>query len=224
MISRSLIIQLCMIAIAAVIWWLFILPIFDSIKTSQQTTAHYQAEIEKVNSVNATLQKNQTLIESISLTNQQRLDRFMPTDIDTVAVLRELQYLLEQYDVTITALSAEAGTNATANSDVDSDVGDAVAVLSPIQKTPITVSFVSSYAVMKEVLAKLERNDYVYEIAKATITPGASDDDSASPSDTVTVLLNITVSKMPIKTIDSSVSDATPTVDALTGLPLEALE
>jgi hypothetical protein len=105
MMSRSPLIQLVLVAMAVGVVILNIKPAVAEIRATQDDIVHYQEEIARVEAVNKLLTDNTNIINSISVDNTQALERYLPTKLDEIAILRDLEAIADTVGILPTALA-----------------------------------------------------------------------------------------------------------------------
>lgn len=162
----SLLTQIGMVVVAATIVIMYIQPKISSIGEIQDLTKKYDTETLNVSQVNEDLKAKISEIEAINAQDAQALARFMPDQVDDIAVLKDLSIILEtqsisQYDLAYKGNNlASIGTEETG-----SEYQSAVEYY-------FTVSFESSYTQLKELLALIETNDYIFQVSNLKISEG----------------------------------------------------
>jgi hypothetical protein len=160
----SLLTQIFMIVIAIVIVFVYIKPTFAKIRTTQETTAAYIAESEKVSDVNLLLKKQVAIVDGVSPADIDALNRYMPDSVDDVVVMKDLLGIF-------TALKLPLGSigGGSAGAVVPAEAG-AGATITPHS---FTLSSQMTYTDLKRLLRALEVNDYLLQIDSLNIAPGA---------------------------------------------------
>jgi hypothetical protein len=166
MITNSPFIQLFMVLLAGAILLLYIQPTITAIRATQDEVAVYQNELDRVTNVNSLLTEHAEKINLLPLSDIQALERYLPTTIDEIAVMRDLQLLTEEVGVTLTSLEY-GGSGATQTG------GDADTTVSP--DTPVqslfNLSVEGSYQDIKRLLSAIEVNDYQLTVNSADLSP-----------------------------------------------------
>jgi hypothetical protein len=169
MITNSPIIQLFMIVLAVAIVLLYIQPTIQTIRATQDQAAVYQSELNRVTEVNDILRGHSNAINTLPLSDVQALERYIPTTIDEIAVMRDLQLIVNEANVKLIALEYGGPVQLTAGD------GSAVVETETSSKELVPVSFTlgveTSYDGLKTLLRALEVNNYQLTVAGADITP-----------------------------------------------------
>ncbi len=163
MMSHSFIFQVLMIVVAVAIGLLYIRPTLAEIKTLQDTTMMYQAEIDKVAQVNALLAAQRQKKDSVSTTDSDALRRYMPNEVDEVQVMKDISVILGSVN-----LSPDTLSYAGASGDASNDGSGAVLYTEHTFSVGVTVTYVQ----LKALLKAIEVNDYLLQVNDLSITPG----------------------------------------------------
>jgi hypothetical protein len=169
MITNSPIIQLFMIVLAVAIVVLYIQPTIQTIRATQDQAAIYQSELNRVTEVNDILRGHSNTINTLPLSDVQALERYIPTTIDEIAVMRDLQLIVNEANVKLIALEYGGPVELTTGD------GSAVVETEMMNKELVPISFTlgveTSYDGLKTLLRALEVNNYQLTVAGADITP-----------------------------------------------------
>ncbi|MCU0678630.1 MAG: hypothetical protein MUF19_03555 [Candidatus Pacebacteria bacterium] len=170
MITNSPFIQLFMVILAVAILLLYIQPTIESIRATQDDIAIYQNELDRVTEVNDILRTHTNTINTLPLSDVQALERYIPSTIDEIAVMRDLQLLVNEIGITLTAL--EYGGPAAAAEADGSAVTETESNNEELVSTTFSLGVETSYAGLKALLRALEVNNYQFTVAGADIVPG----------------------------------------------------
>lgn len=149
----------------------YIKPTLTEIGATQDKIETYVTEIDKVSTVNARLASLVSSYDNISQADRLRLLAYMPDEVDTIAVPRDLVAIATQAGVIVRSVKYE-GSPKTSGSDVVSDLAVFDPSVDPelesVDKKPdghkFSVDFEGSYAQLKSMLAMMEENVYPLEI------------------------------------------------------------
>jgi hypothetical protein len=163
----SFVTQIGMIAIAVAIVVMYIQPKISSIRDTQDLITSYETETENVSQVNESLRAKISTIDTVTPDDLQALARFVPSTIDEISVLKDLGTIIEaqsilDYDV------AYKGDNSQAITDEDAPNEYGL-----VNEHYFSVTFEAGYQQLKSVLAQLETNDYLLQVANLKITDTA---------------------------------------------------
>lgn len=162
---NSLFFQVVMAGLAVAIILLYIKPTFIRIGEIQDAIGQYQNERQRVAEVNNKLTKLIEKVNSISANDQKNLLTYMPNEVDSIAVSRDIYNLASVTEVDLADISY---TEKKKNVDLVEEV--VVEEVLPVPHT-FSVSFGGTYENIKEFLALLEKSNYPLEVHKLEISP-----------------------------------------------------
>ncbi len=158
----STIAQFALLIISVAIIFTFIEPMFGDIKTVQDETATYADALEKASEFNAQLQRLSSELASFRQVDLARLETYLPTEIDTLAVMADIEAVARRNGVTVNQLNSLELV--APNTDVTFEEDDGV--LPPVlAHQDFTVTVTGSYDSFKGMLRDLEQNKYLLEVA-----------------------------------------------------------
>jgi len=105
------------IAIATI--YFFVMPRITGLRVAQDRVTLLNMELERVNTVNNLLQVHTATINSISISDRQRLNNFLPSSIDPVVLMKQLVSYADQVGVEITEVSLDVVDGAVRTSEFD---------------------------------------------------------------------------------------------------------
>lgn len=152
------------IGLAIAIVMLFVRPTFSDIGDLQTEVQEYSLERERVTQTNQVLAARVSDLESIAINDRSRLTTYIPTLLDEVAVLRDIEvitriagveYTTIEYNGELTDDSEEARLTQTADSPVAQE---------------FAISVVGSYGRLKDFFSMLEQNEYPLQIYTLNIS------------------------------------------------------
>lgn len=152
-----------MIAVAGVIYYMYVLPTFEAIELNQQTTADYRVELDKVKSVNELLASQLARVEAITLNDQTALERYLPMTIDDVEALKELNGILNSLSLEPTTLTYDGPSEPVTDAGLTNGY-----VLIPHS---FSLSVDTTYTNLKALLSTVETSDYLLEVKELIVTP-----------------------------------------------------
>jgi len=174
MFSNSPVIQLFMIVVSVGIVILFIMPTIDEFRATQDQIAQYEAETIKVVQVTELLEQQINTIENLPIDGRQALDRFVPNTIDEIAVMRDIESIVERVGLSVARLEySPAGEEGGAPV---VDTGEEISVdpnLAGLTTSTFSLGVITDYATLKQLLAALESNNYQFLVREAAIAPAA---------------------------------------------------
>jgi len=96
MIPQGLFTQIGMVIISAAVIVTYIQPIFTEIGVKQKDISIYQDKIKSVSAVNDKLDSLTARLNSVSTDDNRRLLTYMPDEIDSISVIRDLYLISNQ--------------------------------------------------------------------------------------------------------------------------------
>ena len=165
--SHSLFIQIGMVAVAGVIFYMYVLPTFEQICINQDSVTEYQLELEKVQGVNSKLAMHMATVQAVPLQDRQALERYLTTSVDDVEVMKEITTILTTQDLAPSALAFAGAGEMVAMAELSPEF-----VLVPYE---FTVSIKTTYEELKSLLLAIETNNYLLEVGALTVAPGEKD-------------------------------------------------
>lgn len=206
MIPYGLFSQTLFLLLSVALVFTYIKPTFSEIDATQDKIETYEQEIEKVSAVNDKLANLVAGYDNISQTDRLKILTYMPDEVDTIAVPRDLYAIGTQAGVIIRQIEY-IGSTKDENADVASDVllFDPEVAPDPVVSAGtepeghrFEMSFEGSYAQVKTVLALMEENVYPLEVHELDI--------SRSEGGFLTVKLSIiTYDSVPPQVIEAAI-------------------
>jgi hypothetical protein len=167
MITNSPFVQLFMVVLALAILFLYIRPTVTEIRATQDNISAYENELDRVTNVNDLLRSHTSAIDALPLSNIQALERYLPSQVDEIAIMRDLELIVNEVGVQLVTLEF-AGSDANVSADPSLEVTSR-------GNNPIATKFhlgvTSSYDELKTLLSAIEINNYQLSIDSADITP-----------------------------------------------------
>jgi hypothetical protein len=165
----GLISQIAVVGLAVAIVTLFIRPNFTEIGELQSEVQEFSIERERVTETNRVLASRVSELESIAVSDRDRLSTYLPVLLDEVAVLRDIEIIAKSAGVDYTGIKYSGEV-------VDSS---AEARLSQSDEQPVqqgfSVTAIGNYSQLKDFLSMLEQNAYplqVYSLKVALLDGG----------------------------------------------------
>jgi hypothetical protein len=178
----TLITQLVLMTISLVIIFAFIKPSFLTIKEKQDELFVYKDTVTKAEEFNRAIQ---TLIEkknSFSSDDITNLDTFIPTNIDSLKVMRDIEGIFAFAEIPVLSLVPKELVNP---SNVDVLVESQIVTPDPLTTNTayqdFEVVFTGEYEDVKKVIALAERNETLLELMSLTFEPLSIEVDSQDP-------------------------------------------
>lgn len=163
MVGNSLIIQLFTAGIAIGIVITYIRPTIDVIRTHQDDIAKVREESDKIASVNRRLADLYARVNEIPSKDKAALYTYLPDKVDDVVVLKDLYAMTEEARVVTSELSY-GGREETVVTEEESTREKPEAHL-------FNLAFEGSYEQFKQVLLRIERNNYPLVVKELDVTP-----------------------------------------------------
>jgi len=152
------------IGISIAIVMFFVRPLFSDIGEVQNQIQQYAQERERVTQTNSTLAARVSQLESISVADRERLTTFMPTFIDEVAVLRDLEIMANDSGVTYSDISYNGEM-------VDKSEKSRLAQSdSQLEKQEFAIAIEGNYTRIKDFFSLLEQNHYPLQVYALNIS------------------------------------------------------
>lgn len=190
MVPQGLITNVALIGLSAGIFFTYLQPNFSEVRDRQDEVATYKSERAKVADVNKVLQRLVTDAAGISEQDRALLNRYLPAEIDSVAVQRDILLVLDNMGIVPEALSADGeGSAAVASTE---EVG-VVSVASESKLVPyqFNVALTLGYGEVLESLRLFEQNAYPLDVVTVDIV--SSSDSASSEENDVSVPGALTV-------------------------------
>lgn len=168
MMQYSLIVQVVIIVIAGAIGLFYIRPQFTEISMLQDDLSELEQAIKQVSDVNQELARKLGEVNNIPNNNRTALTRYLPNQLDEVAVLKDLQTITSLSSVTLESVSYDGSVTAAASD----------ASLIPHH---FSLSVSGEYTDLKRFLGNLEQNNYPLHVAELSLS-GATNNDTGSAS------------------------------------------
>tara|TARA_B100001939_G_C16817854_1_gene562998 strand:- start:334 stop:903 length:570 start_codon:yes stop_codon:yes gene_type:complete len=163
MIPNGLFTQIAMVILAFAIIATYIQPTFQNIGETQDDIAVYKEQREKVSEVTAQLGRLQDQIGTVSLADQAKLLKYMPEEIDTISVIRDMLLISNEAGVVF----LDATSNPDSGQDRSTNNGQTDDQLTS-QKFELRVE--GTYSQIKNLFALMDANDYPLEVHGLSMT------------------------------------------------------
>jgi len=160
--SKNLFIHVAMIAISIGIILTFVQPTFSEIGEVQNDISVYQTEQKKVSEVNGRLDSLISVLDGVPTDDTRRLLTYMPDEVDTISVVRDLSIISNQAGVAfISAVSVGQNT--------ETDQDEKTSQFIQPKEFLFSRSVVGTYDQIKNLFALIEQNNYPIELQTAVI-------------------------------------------------------
>lgn len=161
----TLITQVALIIISFVIILTFIKPMFSDIKESQDTLFQYKEAVSKASQFNARLQELIAIRDSFSQSDVALLEDFIPTEIDTLKIMKDIESIFAINGLEVASLMASDEVAPIGDTSLESDV--IVSDLGiDIYYREFELKFEGTYEDLKKVLMFTEANSSLLEVAE----------------------------------------------------------
>lgn len=169
----KLIAQVVLIVTSLVIIFTFINPSFETIRATQNETYQYQEAVGKASELNARLQELVMAKESFDPADLDKLERLVPTKIDKLQVMKDIESIFENRNMKIDSLSASDEISPAMGVTVE---GQPVVEGISVTYQDFEITFTGTYEQLKEVLTLMEANATLLEIMELNFEVAASSD------------------------------------------------
>ncbi len=161
--------QIALIGISIVIIMSYIRPTFENVRSIQDEIAEYANATAKANEFNSLLQQLLARERSFSNDDKNALRTFLPSEIDQLAVMQDVEMIIARNSGKVVDL--KAGDRVEPNPEVAfEDYFDEQAITANRFVTQeYEVTFNSDYPDFVNILRTLESTAYVLEISKLTM-------------------------------------------------------
>jgi hypothetical protein len=159
----TLLTQIALLALSVAIVFLFIKPAFTEIKVIQDNLLVYSDAVAKASDYNSRLNELLGLRDSFSQNDLAKLERFVPSTLDTLVIMHEIEAIFASNDIQISSLSAkdkskpEAVVYTEGDQPLENEIPE-------VMTQDFQVSFSGDYDVLKMILGVLESNARLLEI------------------------------------------------------------
>lgn len=177
-----LITQGVLIIAALVIVFAFAQPELEKIKEKETKLQQYTEAIDKVSQVNQKLRELVQKRDSFSRQDMQALEKFIPTEIDSLKIMSEIAGIFSSRDITVTTMMAQEMVNPMTDVDFeDSVLAQQVGALN-LSYQDYEVVFIATYEEMRDILLLTEASNSLFEVVELTFeaTNGAAVDEDGN--------------------------------------------
>ncbi len=165
---NTLITQVALISISLIIIFVFVKPSFMEIKAAQDEIFSYSDVIDKAVEYN---QKLQTLIatrDSFSANDIQSLDTFIPSEIDALNIMHDIEAIFALKNIPIFSLTAGEIVLPQGEVALETDIVLPESTNSETAYQDFEVIFVGTYFDVKDVLKMIEANKTLLEVMEVS--------------------------------------------------------
>ena len=144
------------LAIAIVVF--YVSPTLNEVGTLQTQVQQYKQERERVSETNANLASLVSELDAINVSDRTRLATYMPTFLDEVAVLRDLEIIMVNTGVSYTSIEYSGETVSESDDLVISDGSNTTT------SHDFKMTVEGTYTRLKDFFSLLEQNHYPLQI------------------------------------------------------------
>ena len=181
----SLLMQVVLIGAACVIIFTYVMPEFEEAKKIQDDIFKYSDAVEKASEYNARLRELLAKKDAFPQVGLGSLEKFIPLEIDEIAIMHDLESILAQKEISILKLTVADEASTLTSESVEQAIvynedGTVVETAKPIisqglHTRDFKIEFSSSYESMKEILSQIEANQALLEVVEFTLKPATAD-------------------------------------------------
>lgn len=158
---NSVLFQVLVLGISIAIGYLYVYPTFTEIGETQDAIVQYETELGNITAVNAQLANLVQRTNTLSSADRQKLDQYLPSTLDTIAIPRTIQIIADEVGVILNNIGPVAVRTTNQSGD---EFGSAP------QVAQFSVQVSGTYEQIKRLLRLLEQNEYPLEINELTLT------------------------------------------------------
>ena len=158
MIPKGLFAQLAILLVSVGIIFTYIKPTFESIGETQDAISVYQIERDKVSFVNDQLATQLASVNNISSTDMRDLLTYMPSTVDEISVMRDLQSISQQAGVIFQSVTYDGVKDSIVAVQAESDE------MTDPYMHQFTITFEGVYDATKNFFELIEKNKYPLEV------------------------------------------------------------
>jgi len=158
----SLFMHVVMIGIVVGIGILYIKPTVEVIGENQDTKATFAREVDRVSAVNTRLAQKVAEINAIPLDDRRKLATYLPDTLDSIAVMRTVESMMEGISITPTSLEFDG---------VATPAGQSESSASSLESGSISLSFETDEPSLFVFFSTIEQNEFPFIIKEASISP-----------------------------------------------------
>ncbi len=160
----KLIAQIVLIATAFIIVFTFVTPTLATIKENQDELFQYKEAVLKASQFNARLQELISVRDSFTQEDMTDLDLLLPSSIDQVGVMRDIEAMFATAQVPL--LSLGANEEVSPITEVPIEGIESVTTVPVLTYQDFEVSFNGSYDQLKTILSLIEANSTLLEVTE----------------------------------------------------------
>ena len=164
--------QLTLVIISIVIIVTYIRPTFDDMESIRSEAEAYQTALDNAASYNARLRELYDAANRFTVSQRRTLDRFLPKEVDAIAVMRDIETISDNHAIDLTALSSSDAVLETINTTPETPAqGQVIEKQLPVTVQKFDLSLLATYEQFKSFLYDIERNAYLLEVSELSVSP-----------------------------------------------------
>ena len=181
--------QMGMIAAALFIVFTVIMPKLEDIKMVEDETQEYKKAVENAAAYNSQLAALSSQKNSFTKNQLESIERYLPDNIDDIAVMADLQSMAERAGLTTVGIGVVENEEGDTTMETDSftydENGEPVAVeREPLAHRDFQITTEGTYTAIKSLLGYMEFNDYQLEVVDMQFTPKQKEGEETVVQDT----------------------------------------
>lgn len=164
--------QLVLITLSVLIIITYIQPTYEDMENIRAEAEAYQDALDNANSYNTKLQELYNTVNSFNASERRALNRYLPTEIDTIAVMRDIETIVKNHSIPLKTLSTSDEVVEVLNENPQTaGQGQVIEKRLPVRVQRFELSVVADYEQFVPLLQDFERNAYPLEVAALSVTP-----------------------------------------------------
>jgi hypothetical protein len=180
----KLIAQLTLILAAVIIFLTFIQPSLIQMKDTQDELFQYSEAVSKASQFNARLRELIGIRDSFAQEDIDALERLLPTHIDSISVMRDIEAIFANNNVVITTLTADDLIDPITDIAIESPIVVEAQPTNGLAYQDFKVAFIGSYSQLRDILFQTEMSATLLEVIElsfGTVDQADADDEGDTP-------------------------------------------
>lgn len=153
---------------ALIIFFLFIQPQYAELKVIQQETADYEKATADYATFRQKLEAFEARRNGVSVVERDRLDAFVPKELNTTQALVDLETLARQNSMLFGNIDIIESSKARTTQDTSGEAGTPA----PPEYVDISFGVIGTYSQFKDFLVGLEQNLTLFEVTNVVAAVG----------------------------------------------------
>ena len=166
--GNKLLIQIVLIVTSVTIITTYIRPAFADIADIQDDIARYENTVAKASQLNAELQNLAATERSISAQENKALVTYLPSEIDDVLIMRDIQNIFKLVNIPMTSLGSVSSNSYQAGGAIIEGRGTDASGMPALIFRDFQLSFFGTFDQMKLIMQGIEQNAYPLEVVEFT--------------------------------------------------------